>query len=271
MQEKITTDNSFNIKTIESFFEKEIPKLKSFVYRIVSNAQDVEDIIGDTLLTALEKQDQFQSKSNLKTWIYSIASNKAIDFIRKNKRWSENVMDKAKEAAKQDQTFFDQLLQINQKSPYGIFEMKEHISLCFDCISKTLPIEQQVSLLLKDVYQFKVKEIELILNKTNSQIKHYLENARKKMNDIFDRRCALINKKGVCNQCTELNNIFNSKQDTEKKKLELKLVRQKDTEAKEKLYDLRNELVKVVDPLNSEGNEFHKKHLSFICEIARKE
>ena len=30
--------------------------------------------------------------------------------------------------------------------------------------------------------------------------------------EIFDQRCSLINKQGICHQCTELNGIFNPKQ-----------------------------------------------------------
>ncbi len=32
--------------------------------------------------------------------------------------------------------------------------MREHIDYCFTCISKTLPIENQVALILKDIYDF---------------------------------------------------------------------------------------------------------------------
>jgi len=254
---------------IVSFFDTEQSKLKSFIFRMTGNIQDSEDILQDTVLTALEKQTQFKSLSNLKTWIYSIASNKTIDFLRKEKRWADNVMDKAKDAAKVDIDFFRSLTTINKSSPHGIFELKEHISLCFDCISKTLTIEQQLALILKDIYEFKVKEIAAVLDKTVSQIKHYLEDSRCKMNQIFDRRCALINKEGVCNQCSELNAIFNPKQDFERKKMELKFNQEKESKTKEELYKLRSELVKSIDPLNSEGHVFQQKHMDFICKISR--
>jgi len=40
-------------------------------------------------------------------------------------------------------------------------------------------------------------------------VKYYLHAGRSKMIGIFDGRCALINKEGVCHQCSELNGIFN--------------------------------------------------------------
>ena len=153
------------------------------------------DIVQDTMVTAIEKFDQFKGKSTLKTWIFSIASRKTIDHLRKEKRWSENVMDKAKSAAMAEREIIGQLQNVINQSPHGKFEVTEHIELCFRCLSKTLPIEQQLALMLKDIFDFKVREIAMIIERSVSQVKHYLEDARAKMIDIYDRRCALINKK----------------------------------------------------------------------------
>ena len=67
--------------------------------------------------------------------------------------------------------------------------MKEHIDYCFTCMSKTLPIENQVALILKDIYDFQIKEICLILGKTEGVVKHLLNDARNIMTGIFENRC----------------------------------------------------------------------------------
>lgn len=254
---------------IQTFFDQEKKSLSSFIFRMTKNIEDTEDILQETMLSALKNKDQFTGDSNFKTWVFSIASNKAIDFLRKEKRWDENVMDRAKQASMSNPDFFDSLVSINNTSPHGTFEVKEHIDLCYSCISKTLDVEKQVALILKDIYEFTVKEIAQIVDKTESQVKHYLEDARAKMIEVYDRRCALINKNGVCNQCSELNGIFNPKQDFEKKKQEIKFAKDVASKSKEELYQLRNELVKSIDPLNSEGHEFQKKHLELICQVAK--
>ena len=254
---------------IEKFYIAEKKNLTSFIYRMTNNLVDTEDILHDTLLTALEKKEQFKGNSNFKTWIFSIASNKTIDFLRKEKRWTENIMDKAKAAAINHPEFMQLLLNTTQQSSYGKFEVKEHIELCFRCIGKTLSIEQQLALILKDIFDFRVKEIAQILDKTASQVKHYLEDARGKMIEIYDRRCALINRKGICHQCSELNGIFNPKQDIQQKLMEIKFARDAASKSKEKLYALRNDLVKSIDPLHSEGHEFQDMHMTFICQVAK--
>lgn len=258
------------MEDIELFIKNESQAIHSYVYRIVANPEDAEDVVQDTLLAALNRVDAFEGKSTLKTWLFSIASHKAIDLLRKKSRWAENTMDVAKQAALSDAQFFASLTEINRRSAYGKFEVKEHIDLCFTCIAKTLTIECQLALMLKDIYGFRVKEIAEILERTTSQVKHDLENARKKMIDIFDRRCALINKNGVCNQCSELNGIFNPRQQKEQKKNEIKFFKDQASGNKEELYALRTDLVKMIDPLHSDGHAFQQKHLKFICKLAEK-
>jgi len=124
-------------------------------------------------------------------------------------------------------------------------------------MSKTLPIENQVALILKDMYDFQVREICLILEKTEGVIKHLLNDARNTMTDIFDHRCALINKNGVCHQCSHINAIFNPKQDQQAALMKLDLVKGSNKYNREEIFALRTILVKTIDPLHASGTEFH--------------
>jgi len=107
----------------------------------------------------------------------------------------------------------------------GEYEIREHIDFCFTCIAKTIEIEKQVAIILKDIYQFEVKEIALILKYSSSNIKKLLLKGRKTLTTIFDKKCALVNKNGACHQCSELNGVFNRKQNQKEELLKLKLVK----------------------------------------------
>jgi RNA polymerase sigma-70 factor (ECF subfamily) len=137
----------------------------------------------------------------------------------------------------------------------GRYEIREHTDFCFTCISKTLPIEQQLAIMLKDIYYFSRKEIGQIMDETVGVVKHLLHEGRKTMSEIFDNRCALINKNGACHQCTELAGIYNPKQARRQELMKIAMVEkaeENETDA-EKLYDLRTELVSFIDPLCSSG------------------
>ncbi|MBL7827600.1 MAG: RNA polymerase sigma factor [Saprospiraceae bacterium] len=248
-------------KTFTAEFEAIRPQLRSYILRITAHPADTDDIVQETWIKSYNNLASFQGNSSLKTWIFAIASNLAKDNLRLKKRWPENVTDICKQAAVANPVFFQEAMQIRMSSPQGQFEIKEHISFCFTCISKSLPIEQQIALLLKEVYGFKVLEISEIMDVSEAMAKYYLHYGRNKMIEIFDHRCALINKEGVCHQCTELNGIFNPKQQAQEALMKIEMARQADKLDKSELFELRTKIVQELDPFESAAAELQLHHL----------
>lgn len=250
--------------TIEQFtseFETARAQLKSYLLRITASVEDTEDIVQDTFIKASTKLDSFRAKSTVKTWIFTIASNIAKDNLRAKKRWPDNVTDICKAKALSNPNYFPEVMEINQTSPQGQFEVKEHITFCLTCISKSLPLEQQICILLKEVYDFKVSEIVGIIQTTEAMVKYYLHTSRSKMVNIFEGRCALINKEGICHQCSELNGIFNPKQNFEVEKNKIEFAKKANEPNREELLDLRFKIMKEIDPFNSKGSELQLHHI----------
>lgn len=242
-------------------FEQARGQLKSYILRITASVEDAEDIVQDTYIKASEKVATFRGDSTVKTWIFTIASNLAKDNLRAKKRWTENVTDICRAIALQNPDYFPEVMDVKTTTPRGHFEIKEHITFCFTCISKSLPLEQQICLLLKEVYDFRVSEIGQILNTTEAMVKYYLHTSRAKMISIFDGRCALINKEGVCHQCSELNGIFNPKQNFEIEKNKIQMAKLAEKGDKEHLLNLRLQIMKEIDPFSSNGSDLQLHHL----------
>lgn len=255
------------IEQLTNEFEQARPQLNSYILRITASIEDTEDIIQESFIKASLKIDTFHGDSSVKTWIFTIASNLAKDNLRAKKRWTENVNDICKSKALANPNYFPELIQIQQTSPHGQFEIKEHITFCLTCISKSLPLEQQICILLKEVYEFKVLEITQILDTSEAMVKYHLHAGRAKMINIFDGRCALINKEGICHQCSELNGIFNPKQIFEIEKNKIEMVKLADKGNKEHLLGLRFQIMREIDPFFSTGSELQLHHLEYNRKI----
>ncbi|MCP4402890.1 MAG: hypothetical protein GY801_37010 [bacterium] len=93
-------------------------------------------------------------------------------------------MELSKIEAMASQKTIEELAYIKNTSPHGQFEIKEYIDFCFTCLSKTLPIEQQIALILKDIYAFKRKEI--------LKIKMTRKRDRADKDDLYKLRIDLI-------------------------------------------------------------------------------
>jgi RNA polymerase sigma-70 factor, ECF subfamily len=246
-----------DINSFQTLFAEFQNELRSYLYRLVTHRNDVQDLTHDTFIRAFDKIATFNQESSLKTWVFRIATNLAYDHLRKLKRWPADAQDQGANLAITTEEIGQAFRIVHQTSEAGAYEMKEHIDFCFTCISKTLPIENQVALILKDIYDFSVKEICLILDKTEGIVKHLLIDARDTMTGIFDNRCALVNKNGPCDQCSQLNGIFNPKQDQQEQRMKLELVKGSKKFDRAELFKMRTTLVKAIDPLHSSGTDLH--------------
>jgi RNA polymerase sigma-70 factor (ECF subfamily) len=245
----------------ESEFVNFSDELTSFIYRLVANRQDAEDLVQDTYIKAVSNLPSYQpEKASLKTWVFTIAINSAKNHLVKMKRWGENDLTICQEYHSKNPARMEEIGKVFHSTPDARFEMKEHLNYCFTCITKTLELKQQICLLLKNVYGFKQDEIIKITGLSEGKVKHAIADARRNMKRIFDNRCALINKNGICNQCTALNGIFNPDQDAHIKAQELKLSSTKD---QDELLNLRMQLVRDTDPLHG-SSELHSFFLENI-------
>lgn len=251
-------------------FEKIRPQLKSYILRLTASVHDTEDILQDTWLKADQNFAAFRGDASIKTWIFTIASNLATDMLRKRKRWPENVTDICKEAALKDANHFREAMSLVENSEHAKFEIREHIAFCFLCIAKSLPLEQHLCLLLKEIYDFRIREIAVILQTSQPLVKYHLHAARQKMIEIFEGRCALINQEGVCHQCTEINGIFNPKQNVQEELNKIKMCKRKSKAGPDELFDLRMEVLQGIDPFNSNAHELQLHHLEHNRRVMEK-
>ncbi|MDR1366721.1 MAG: sigma-70 family RNA polymerase sigma factor [Puniceicoccales bacterium] len=58
----------------------------SVIYNIINNSSDAADIAQDVFIKAFNSIHSFRSNSSLFTWLYRIAVNMALSFLRKNKK-----------------------------------------------------------------------------------------------------------------------------------------------------------------------------------------
>jgi RNA polymerase sigma-70 factor (ECF subfamily) len=71
---------------IATEFEKYRAELRVHCYRLVGSFDEAEDLVQDAMLQAWRRQDQLESPENLRAWLYRIATNTCLDFLRRVQR-----------------------------------------------------------------------------------------------------------------------------------------------------------------------------------------
>ena len=237
-------------------------ELRSYLYRLLADRADAEDLAQDTFVRAFENIASFEGRASLKTWVFSIATHLALDVLRHRKRWPTDILDRARNEAIAHDEVRAYLADVNAASPHGVFEVSEHIDFCFTCISKTLPLEEQIALLLRDVYRFTTEEAAVAMSVGEGAVKHYVLRARQTMVHIFDGRCALIRQEGPCHQCSQLNGWLNPKHDEQAALVSTAMVRAAGKANRAQLFALREQLVRGIDPLRARGSALHEAFFS---------
>jgi RNA polymerase sigma-70 factor (TIGR02960 family) len=166
-------------------------ELQVHCYRILGSIQDAEDALQETLLAAWRGLKGFERRASLRTWLYSVATNRALNMLRAAKRGPEAELLMPPNVSLPEPTrrteplwlepYPDVLLDANLESPLGPearYEAKEAISLAFVTALQLLPARQRAVLILRDVLGFRAAEVAGMLDSTEESVTSALKRAR---------------------------------------------------------------------------------------------
>jgi RNA polymerase sigma-70 factor (ECF subfamily) len=177
--------------------------LLGYIYRMVTRAQDAEDLLQDVLVRVLESLPQFRGESRFKSWVFGIATHVCLDHLRRKKRWRVEAQLAGEQRAHADEARLAEV-SATLSQPNFVFEIREHIAACFSCVARTLELEEQAALMLREVLGFTALEAAKILAVSEPVFRHRLAAARATMIQSYEGLCQLINKEGACWQCRGL-------------------------------------------------------------------
>src|SRR5579862_5838607 len=70
------------------FYNENLRRVFLLIYRIVGNVPDAQDLTQEAFIKALQRQDQLKDLDKAAHWLSRIATNTAIDFLRRADRVS---------------------------------------------------------------------------------------------------------------------------------------------------------------------------------------
>ncbi|MCD5322390.1 MULTISPECIES: sigma-70 family RNA polymerase sigma factor [Pontibacillus] len=163
-------------EALEKIMDEYGDDVKRFVYTYVKNSADTDDITQETFLTVYKKLHTFQSKSSLRTWIFSIAINKSKDYLRSFHTRHDNLFQKIKSFITETQ---------DDLTPETLVMRDDESSELINQILK-LPLKYREVLILYYFNEFSIREISQSLNQKESSVKTRLNRARKKLAELLN-------------------------------------------------------------------------------------
>ena len=82
-----------DLAAFEEIYKAHSGKLYSLAYRMVGNPADAEDLLQEIFLSAHRKLEGFRGESALGTWLYRLATNQCLDYLRSRAARSNQLTD----------------------------------------------------------------------------------------------------------------------------------------------------------------------------------
>ena len=156
----------------------------SFIYRILMNTVDAEDLCQETFLRLLKEKEKYQVSGNFKTWIFRIALNLCRDRLRRKKFCSHRSIDAPSRSQNGNIIEFDNAL--SDPAPDQIECMEKHeMNVLIQQAFTKLPEKQRTVVILKEYQSLKFSEIAEIMKSPLGTIKSLNHRGRQKLKKVL--------------------------------------------------------------------------------------
>lgn len=166
-------DPGLELERQNRFVSDHLRRIFRQIYRIVGNEADAQDLTQEAFIKALQRQDQLKDELKAAHWLSRIATNAAIDFLRRRGRVSFCEIDDAPES-------FDE-------SPEQALLRSEQRDYLEDGL-RLLTARERAALILRDVEGLPAEEVARRLSCSKATVRSHIANARVKFRRYVERR-----------------------------------------------------------------------------------
>lgn len=145
---------------ITEWYERYGDSIFHYILMMVHDYQQAEDLTHDTFLKAYKNYQSFEGRAKPKTWLFSIARNVTIDYMRKPKsiKTLKDIFITKKDS---------------NPSPEALIELKESSKELYRALGNIKQSYREV-IILRKIKGFSIKETCEVLNWSESKVKSTL-------------------------------------------------------------------------------------------------
>lgn len=177
-QELVRRFQEGDIEAFNTLVLKYQDRIAKLIYRNINDIETTKDLCQEVFLKAFKALPKFKGESAFYSWLYRIAMNCCIDFMRQQSRRKTVPFDDLAEGTE------ELLLISKQPSPSHLVEMKELGSIIQEAV-KQLPPKQQRVFKLRYDKRLQMKEIAVLINRSEGTVKTHLYHAHRRLRELL--------------------------------------------------------------------------------------
>jgi len=161
----------------DELVEKYTPRLYGLVYHMTSNHEDTHDVLQEVFAKAYRSLKRFRGKSTFYTWIYSIATNMTLNFLKKRNRRKSLSLDDVDLAIENDKEFVELASRSDPVREAGISELQERLNEAMQRLSE----DHRAVVTMFDIQGLPHAEISRILGVSEGTVRSRLHYAHRQL------------------------------------------------------------------------------------------
>ena len=175
---------------LETLMSRNAPKLHLYLYRLLQNEADAEDIAQETFVRVHEHRDRYDPRLSFSTWLYTIATNLVRDRYRWRSRHPESSLDQpllpvSEGSSRTGNTVADRTADPGA-DPAGSLLASERAEAVQRAVA-SLPEDLREPLVLSEFEEFSQKEIGAILDCSPKAVEMRLYRGRQRLRELLAR------------------------------------------------------------------------------------
>lgn len=167
---------SGDINAFEAIINKYEEYIFRFIYSIIGNKEVSEDLCQETFIKAYNKLNLFNKEYKFSTWIFQIAKNNTIDYIKTNSK----IQKVSAECLN--------MVRSNEEGPEEVAEFKDTKSGVEEFIKTLDPIEKKILSIRYNSAELTFKDIAEVLDMNISTVKKRYYNIYNKYKIFTERK-----------------------------------------------------------------------------------
>lgn len=153
-------------------------RIYALVYNMTGHKQDAEDMVQEVFVKAYRSLGGFKGDSSFYTWIYRIATNRTINFLKKRKRRISDVsLDDVDQAAERDPALVELRARETPIRDIALTELQKRLNAALQTLSE----DHRTVVVLHDIQGLPHSEIAGIMNCSEGTVRSRLFYARKQL------------------------------------------------------------------------------------------
>lgn len=156
----------------------------NYIWRMISSREDTEDLTQEVFVRAFKAIKTFRRESNLRTWLYRIATNLCVDRYRRAGLEKQYIVPLEQKQQDEDGNPVAFELPDASRDPQRVFERTELQTQVHEAISR-LPEKLRSAVLLFDLEGMTYEEIAETVGCPIGTVKSRIFNARVQLRDLL--------------------------------------------------------------------------------------